>query len=572
MEDFSLSYTDFPPVLGTQEMRALDNAAKDFPFKNRTESERIHAGFLLMQEAGAALFRFVRSFELEPIAVFIGGGNNGGDGLVLVKLLHEAHIPYTLFSLAPQEKFRNEAALALKEFLEAGGAWNEFSEDASNSKFKLVVDCMLGNGASGELRPAFAAAVKRINSWNTTIIAADAPTGYDSANRRSTEHCINAHHTMMFGYPRLDAFVKNGAENFGDSVTAALSYPKELVEKFDSHIYLANDSLIPKLLPHKSDWEDKRKQGCLLTVAGSRDMTGAAILCTAAALRSGTGLVTLASPECIIPVLQSRLTESVFCSLPDTSGNRGFLSPSHIETLLQRARHSQAAAIGPGISMNKETVEAVLELLPQLKIPTVIDADALNAIATLNAKTDASLDAVVNAETSAASSSVPRQAPSENSSRVSGAVKLLNKLGSDCILTPHKREYARLFGDLPQDIFDVPEHLRNAARISNKVIILKTTPLFIANPAGNVYVVPAANAGMAKGGCGDVLTGIVAALLAQGMSTTNAAILGALLHQKAGRIVRNELGVFSMLPSDLIEHLHQAFSEKDVSRAASKSC
>lgn len=535
----NLSYAELPPILGTQEMRALDSAAKDFPIQNRTDAEKIIAGYQLMKEAGKALFDYVCSFNLQPIAVFVGGGNNGGDGLVLAKLLKESGVSFTLFSLAPQEKFKNEAALALNEYLEADSEWNEFSEAAtsaekSKNKFNLIVDCMLGNGAAGELRSTFAEAVKYINGQNATVIAADAPTGYDSANRKCNSICIKSTHTMMFGYPRLDAFVKGSAECFGESVTAQLSYPIDLVKKFDSRIYLATDSLISKLVPHKSDWDDKRKQGSVLAIAGSKDMTGAAILCTGAALRSGAGLVTLASPESIIPVLQTRLTESVFCSLPSADESQGFLNPSHIPTLLQRAKHCQAAAIGPGLSTNKDTVKAVLELLPQLDIPTVIDADALNAIATLN------------------------EASSHSDSN---AIEFLNKLSSNCILTPHTREFARLFGELPQNIFETPEALRAAAQAANKVIILKTTPLFIATPSGNVYVIPAANAGMAKGGCGDVLTGIIAALLSQGLHVAEAAVLGALLHQKTGRLIRQKFGAYSMLPSDLIEHLYQAFPQ-----------
>ena len=141
----------------------------------------------------------------------------------------------------------------------------------------------------------------------------------------------------------------------------------------------------------------------------------------------------------------------------------------------------------------------------------------------------------------------------------SAAVQYLQDLQAPAILTPHVREFARLFRTLPENSCDIPSRLKAIATSTNKVILLKGAPTYIASPDRNVYVIPVANSGMAKGGSGDVLTGIITALLAQGLSTAEAAVLGALLHQKAGRITREELGAFSMLPSDVIKNLHKAF-------------
>ena len=288
-------------------------------------------------------------------------------------------------------------------------------------------------------------------------------------------------------------------------------------------------------------------------------MPGAAALCTEAALRSGAGLVTLALPQVIAQVLQAKLSEPVFCSLKDgadSNGNcadfngncdnsnrncagecREVLQQQHISTLLKRAKHATAIAIGPGLSTNAGTVQAVLELLPQLNAPTVIDADALNAIATLNENATTSGTATVNR----------------------AAIQFLRHLQTPAILTPHVREFARLFGALPENSNSIPNRLKAIAASTNKVILLKGAPTYIASPDGNVYVIPTANSGMAKGGSGDVLTGIIVALLSQGLAPAEAASLGALLHQKAGRITREELGAFSMLPSDVIKNLYKSF-------------
>ena len=543
----ALSALNLTPILSTGTMRKLDASSKTFLAEQQkespTEQDVIQSGYTLMQEAGLALFKLVQAKSLEPVAVFIGGGNNGGDGLVLAKHLLQAGIKNTVFSLAPTNKFQNEAKLALKDFFKAGGQLYEVTELLDG--FKLIVDCMLGNGAKGELRTAFANAVQVINNSGLPVIAADAPTGYNSAAHICNNICIRANETMLFGFPRLDAYAKEGGSAFGKATVANLNYPNELVKQFDEKNYLVTEDAISQLLPKRNEWGDKRTQGTALIIAGSKDMPGAAALCTEAALRSGAGLVTLATTEAIMPVLQTKLSEPVFCSLEDSEkreddtnykGNcagerRGTLQPQHIPTIIKRAEHANAVAIGPGLSTDKETIKAVLELLPQLNTPTVIDADALNAIASLN----------------------------DNSPTCdSAAIEYLQNMQAPAILTPHVREFARLFGKLPDS--EIPNRLRSIATSTNKVLLLKGAPTYIATPDGNVYVIPVANSGMAKGGSGDVLTGIIVALLAQGIGTAEAAVLGALLHQKAGRIAREQFGAFSMLPSDIIKNLHKAFS------------
>jgi len=548
------SYTELMPVLSTEGMRALDKAAKE---ALAGETTAIEAGYGLMKQAGAALFKKVVEIlnreqstcglENTPrsVAVFVGGGNNGGDGLVLAKLLIEAGIPCTTYSLATADKFQNEAKMALDDFSLAGGRLTMYSSAGTAPRFadfNLIVDCMLGNGAHGELRELYAAAVRDIGAAGVPVVAADAPTGYDSQAHGRREPYIHALETLMFGFPRLDAYTREGGPVFGNAAVAPLCYPEEDIKQFDEIVYLATEQIIPQMLPERDDWGDKRAQGCAMIVAGSGDMPGAAALCTGAALRSGAGLVTLASPDAIMPVLQAKLSEPVFCNLQDMAGQDGdtvddratALSPAHIPQILEKAKHNQALAIGPGIGSAECTRDAVIDLLPQIKCPMVIDADALNAIASLN-KTSAST--------------------------TSGAASYLHSIETAAaILTPHHREFERLFGALPTNNIDIPKLLRDIARNTKKVILLKGAPTFVAVPDGRVFVISAHNSGLAKGGSGDVLTGIITALLAQGLPTCEATVLGALLHQKAGRIAREKLGAFSMLPSDVIDMLPQAFN------------
>lgn len=566
------SFTELMPVLSTEGMRALDKAAKealakdvrqtDAPIEGETRAA-IEAGYELMKQAGTALFKKVvevldayRGAGNAPrsVAVFVGGGNNGGDGLVLAKLLIEAGIPCTTYSLAAADKFQNEAKMALEDFALAGGkliAYSPADDSLSQAEtarrmprfagFTLAVDCMLGNGAHGELRELYATAVRDIAASNIPVVAADAPTGYDSQEHVRREPCTRACETLLFGFPRLDAYTREGGPAFGEASIAPLGYPAGIVEQFNENTFLATEALIQQMLPERDDWGDKRKQGCAMIVAGSGDMPGAAALCTGAALRSGAGLVTLASPEAVMSVLQAKLSEPVFVNLQDIAGQDAdstddratALSPAHIPQILEKAKHNQALAIGPGIGSVECTRDAVIEILPQLNCPLVIDADALNAIATHN-KTSAS--------------------------PTSGAASYLHSIETAAILTPHRREFERLFGALPTNDIDIPKLLRDIARNTKKVILLKGAPTFVADPDGRVFIVPAHNSGLAKGGSGDVLTGIITALLAQGLPTCEAAVLGALLHQKAGRIARTKMGAFSMLPSDVIGALPQAFN------------
>ncbi len=573
------SYTELMPVLSMEGMRALDKAAKEEMAKAAGDGiSAVDAGYELMKQAGAALFQKVVEVlnrdavcrgtgnademraEIAPrsVAVFVGGGNNGGDGLVLAKLLIEAGIPCMVYSLAAADKFQNEAKMALEDFTQAGGRLTMYSPGgtapASGSLsqagtapaprfagFDLIVDCMLGNGAHGELRELYAAAVRDIAASKVPVVAADAPTGYDSQEHVRREPCIHALETLLFGFPRLDAYTREGGPTFGEASVAPLGYPASTVAQFNENTFLATEALIPQMLPERDDWGDKRKQGCAMIVAGSGDMPGAAALCTQAALRSGAGLVTLASPEAVMPVLQAKLSEPVFVNLQDIAGQDAdstddratTLSPAHIPQILEKAKHNQALAIGPGLGSAECTCDAVIEILPQFNCPLVIDADALNAIATLN-KTSAS--------------------------PTSGAASYLHSIETAAILTPHRREFERLFGALPTNDIDIPKRLRDIARNTKKVILLKGAPTFVAVPDGRVFIVPAHNSGLAKGGSGDVLTGIITALLAQGLPTCEAAVLGALLHQKAGHTARTKMGAFSMLPSDVIDTLPQAFN------------
>ena len=538
-----LTYKKCPPMVSAEAMRFLDGDTKRSrvstsgfsPFwdpqagiesANIDEFETaIDAGYGLMKLAGRKLFEKAVAMlgekpESKSVAVFVGGGNNGGDGLVLAKLLIDAGIPCTIYSLAKAETFKNEAAMAYKDFSESGGKLIYINDlPVHDPKFALAVDCMLGNGASGELRPAFARVVIALNDWNIPILAADSPTGFDSSEHRCGENCVHATETLVFGLPRLDAYTNEGARVFGKTSVEPLDYPDSQIDKVLSGVFLATEDIIPALLPDRDEFGDKRSQGTAMVIAGSGNMTGAAALCTKACLRSGAGLVTTATPKALLPALQSKLDEPVFYGIGDATTDK--LSIMHLMQLQDLAMHQNAIAIGPGLGTDTETQDAVRMFLTGLQIPVVVDADAINACGS--------------------------------------AYFCMDGGPTNAIITPHKREWERNFGPLPANENFYPEYLQQFATQFKITIVLKGCPIYVAIPDGRVYVIPARNSGLAKGGAGDVLTGIITALLAQGLPTAEAAVLGALLHQKAGRLTREKMGAFGMLPTDVIEMLPAAF-------------
>lgn len=510
MDDFDFALA--PVFLSAEGARGLDAAAKN---------GSAELGYRLMCEAGLALAeRALVLVRGGSVLVLVGGGNNGGDGLVCARVLRERGAKCRVVLAVPAEKFRNEARFAYEDFVRSGGELEvlpaeEFLEPRGES---LVVDALLGTGASGELRPEFAALVRQVNSWKIPVLAADAPTGFASAAGAAGAVCVRAAETLFFGSARLVAFEPSNAEFFGKVAVAPLPFGEELYRRFDSRIRLATPELAQQLLPRRSEFLDKRGQGAALLVAGSAGMPGAAALSSGAALRSGAGLVTLATAERNVPIVASKWSEPVFLPL---SG--GALCVADVPKILKAASRSDAVCVGPGLSLSESVSSALRDLLPALTKPLVLDADALNVLAAEKG--------------------------------------LLGEVQAEAVLTPHEREWKRLFGELPARLGERVETVRARAQACKKVLLLKASPILLALPSGCVFVVPAANSGLAKGGSGDVLSGIIASLISQGASAATAALLGAVLHQLSGRLARAKFGARTMLPSDVIGELGNAFAE-----------
>ena len=505
-----LDYKELPVVLENASVQSLDKEAS---------SGNIEKGFLFMEEAGKALaYKAIATDKFAVFFVFVGHGNNGGDGIVCAKTLLTLGYPCFVCLVNPEKEFQGEAKLAYESFLNAGFSFTEksffFKKLTDIRTNVLVIDAMLGLGLKPGLREPYKEAVTFILSKKCKVLSADVPTGFTETSPENFS--LQATETLLFGFPRFQAFLKNSAEAFGKVSLAPLSYESSLIKKYDNKIYFASDTLIKKLWKEKKENIEKRDAGTALLFAGSKLMPGAAVLCANAALRSGTGLLSLAVPSEILQVLQTKLSEPVFYELKEDIEKAKII-------FLKACSRNKALAIGPGLSASLFSEKLLFEILPHLEIPTVLDADALNLV-------------------------------SEN-------IAILKTIKSKCILTPHQREYERLFGKLPETFSERIAHVRKCAVSFDKIILLKGSPILIAFPDERVFLVNALNVGLAKGGSGDVLTGILAALLATGFFPEEATVLAALIHQKAGKITRKKLGPVFMQPSDVIENLKEVYKE-----------
>ncbi len=525
-----LKSENYEMVLSAAQMRNFDALAKN---------NDILLGYRFMREAGESLARKAFEFKAKHYGVLVGKGNNGGDGLVCAEFLKRMGVNVTVFSVTQPKNFSGEAALAYNDFkkssiefkiLESPESWQKEFETIS---VDFIIDALLGTGAHTPLYPLYASAVQIINSLNLPILAADTPTGFDFENACASEICLRVQETLCFGFPRLESFGKDGFASFGKCTVAKLSYSPTCIKEGDSKTYSLSFQAIRDLLPSRNDFGDKRNSGTALLIAGSENMPGAAYMAAQAALRSGIGLLTLYSSKSVMPILQTKLAEPVFHAFPNElfksvakyDDSKSLIFQNIISEVQHELTKNQAVGIGPGLT-SSNTIQIFLKtLLPTLAIPCVLDADALNAIATLPI----------------------------------GAKNFLKTLRAPTILTPHIREWARLFGPLPENFRDASEIIRQTAGEIHKILVLKGAVTRIAFPDGRLFILSFPNSGMSKGGSGDVLTGILTSLLGQGVVPEQATLLGTLLHAYAGHLAKIKKGAFSMLPSDIVEFLPDAF-------------
>ncbi|WP_020676939.1 bifunctional ADP-dependent NAD(P)H-hydrate dehydratase/NAD(P)H-hydrate epimerase [Geopsychrobacter electrodiphilus] len=503
-------------LVTAEQMQAID--------RNAIESLRI-PGAALMENAGRAAAAVIQHQYSDifpgPLLVMAGSGNNGGDGYVIARILADAGWQVRTLVLAEQHRISGDAALMLQilqnleadvRFLsEAVSLQVEFTE----SEPILIVDALLGTGLSAEVTGLYRTAIDLINQSSSKVVAIDIPSGVQGSDGRIMGCAVRADLTLAFDSGKIGLASRPGADFVGDLRILEIGIPRLKRPKFDFCCDLVDAITAAKLIPSRQSTGHKGSFGHLGVVAGSAGMTGSAALSSEAGLRSGAGLVTLACPGGLHDIFEIKLTEVMTRPL---ALQRKFLHTENIQEIFALAAAGwQALVLGPGLGNNQETVSAIRQLVTESTLPMVLDADGLNAFA--------------------------------------GVVELLRTRTSyPLVLTPHPGEFSRLIG-MPIAAIEADRFrlARQFAIDHQVVLLLKGARTLIADPAGQVRINTSGNAGLASAGSGDVLSGLIGGLLAQGLTAFDAASLGAWLHGAAADHLAAEFGCAGILAGDLLK-------------------
>jgi NAD(P)H-hydrate epimerase len=466
-------------------------------------------GEVLMERAGYAVARtaveFLKRHDSRSALLFAGKGNNGGDAIVAARHLAGAGCHATLVLLCPRGELQGDSLTHFRKL--AGVEVVEWPGELPAAG--VVVDGLLGTGLKDEVREPYAAATKFINALRLPVVAIDIPSGLDSDTGEVHGVCVRADVTVTMGLPKIGLLKPAAADFVGRIEVADIGFPRQFVDEIQTDVELITRADI--VLPERRRTAHKGDFGHLLVVAGSEGYTGAPVICAHAAARTGVGLVTLAVPREIYAIVASSCPPEVM-PRPVTFDE---LSPNYLSQF-------DAIAIGPGLGQKPEVQKAVWRLVTSAATPMVVDADALNALAQ--------------------------------------GVAALKKVHARMVVTPHPGEMGRLVGKSAKEVqADRWEIARGFAQEYGVVTVLKGAGTVVADRSGKLWINSTGNPGMAKGGMGDALTGIIGALLAQGLDPLDAARAGVFVHGLTGDLAAEKHNETAMLVSDLILSLGAAF-------------
>jgi ADP-dependent NAD(P)H-hydrate dehydratase / NAD(P)H-hydrate epimerase len=507
------------PVVTAAEMRELDRA---------TIEGLGLPGAVLMENAGRAVADEVSELARAgaEVAVLCGSGNNGGDGFVCARWLRERGVSATVYLASGRPRTGGDAALHLGVLERSGGTVVELDDAerlerhaAAVRHADVVVDALLGTGLKNEVKGHLAAVIAVMNESRGVRVAVDVPSGLDSDSGKALGAAVRADRTVTLAFPKVGVVGHPGFEVSGQVLVADIGIPRALTEEHGIKLALVERADVSARLPRRDPGGHKGTYGHVLVVAGSAGRTGAALLCARAALRAGAGLVTLAVPAAARAAVEGRVPE-VMCAELDYEGS----AQDALAALLELADGKRAIAIGPGMPTTAEAGVLLRAALTRLEVPLVLDADALNHLA---------VDRV-----SARGSRAP------------------------LVMTPHPAEAGRLLGIPTTEVqADRVGAARRLAAEIGAVVVLKGARTVTATSDGFAAINPTGNPGMGTGGTGDVLTGVIAALLGQGLDPYVAARVGAYVHGHAGDLAKQRFGEIGLMAGDLADTLPEAFRE-----------
>ena len=484
-------------------------------------------GIVLMENAGLELLRFLQvqwpDLPHRQVAIIAGPGNNGGDGFILARHLWHRGMSVRVAILTPARQLRGDARRAYHMARAYGvpfvsctttTAWRRFARELCHTN--LIVDALLGTGLRRPASGLYAEVIETVNQAQQPIVAVDIPSGLSADHGHLLGPHIQATHTVTFALPKCGLVLYPAAAAVGALSTVDIGIPQSAVDAEEIDIGLLEADDIRRQLPVRHADAHKGSHGHLLVVAGSAGKAGAGVLSSQAALRGGAGLVTFALPRSLNAAMESQITEVM--TLPVAENGEGALTSTALPDLTTFLSKARALVLGPGLGTHPDTVTCVHALLQQTTVPVVLDADGLNCVAD---------DADV-----------------------------LKLCQAPVIMTPHPGELSRLLGVTTTAIqsqrLDIAQDF---ARDYGVYLVLKGAGTVIYVPDGRRWINPTGNAAMATAGTGDVLAGLIGALLCQNLTPLHAVQCGVYIHGLAGDRVRDRLGDSGLIASDLISEI-----------------
>jgi NAD(P)H-hydrate epimerase len=516
-------------LLTAEQMQEIDR---------RAINEFLIPGLVLMENAGLRVLETIEGLTGElcnaKIIILAGKGNNGGDGLVLGRHLINAGARVDTFLLGEPQSLSSDAYVNYSILEKMTGSLFPLRSDEDLDRLMiallsvdLIVDAIYGVGFRGILDDFETRIAQMVNWSQAPVVAVDIPSGVEANTGKVHGVAIKANHTVTFGFPKLGLVLEPGRDYVGTLTVADISIPRALLEDDEFKLNLIGEAMIKRLFKPRMAESHKGTYGHALVIGGSRGMTGAVVMASYGALRTGAGLVTVALPESLVHIIEASVMEVMSHPLPETSeASISMEAFPAIENLLGTV---SVCAIGPGMSRYQEANAILRFVLEKSRVPILIDADGLNAL--------------------------------------EGDVAILKDAQVPIVITPHPGEMSRLTGLAVEEIqSNRLEIARKYAADWGVTVVLKGNQTVVAGPSGEVFININGNPGMATAGSGDVLSGIILGLMAQGLKPQSAAVAGVYVHGCAGDRAAAITGQRALVAGDLLHHLPYILHELETSQ------
>ena len=486
---------------------------------------------LLMENAGSAVAKIVRKnygpLDGKNVAVMCGKGNNGGDGFVIARRLLADGAHVEVFLLAEPKDLKGDAKVnyeilrKLEKVNDCLSIRRPSNAVLNKARPAIIVDAIFGTGFSGKVREPFTRTIEWVNRQKVPIVSVDIPSGVNGSTGVVENIATQATETVTFAFEKTGLLCNQGQECAGKVSVVDIGIPSNIVQSLKTRTLVLEADDVRKVLPRRPVTAHKYSVGKVFVIAGSRGLTGAAAMSSLAALRAGAGAVVLGTPETVYQILARKLNEVMVTPLAATP--EGTLSEAAFGKIQEKLAWADVTILGPGLGQNSEVRNLVRRIVQTYPGKLLLDADGINAIATFGTSE-------------------------------------LKKSKAEIVLTPHSGEHARLLKMRSTELErNRVESARSGARSVGQTLVLKGAPTATALADGTVYLNSTGNPGMATAGSGDVLSGIIAGLWAQGMKGAEAAYSGVFLHGFSGDLAKKRYGERSLLAMDLIDFLPTAF-------------